>query len=125
MIDLLTVLEIHELLIAQFGGLMGIRDMGLLQSAIERPISGFGETIFYETPEEKATAIIESIVTNHPFLDGNKRTGYVLMRLFLRMSGKDIRATQTEKYDFVLRIASGQMDFQAILSWIKNHSVSL
>ena len=67
MIDLQEVFEIHQILIDEFGGSQGVRDMGLLQSALERPFGGFGTTEFYKTPEEKASAILESIVKNHPF----------------------------------------------------------
>lgn len=119
MIELQEVIEIHQVLIQKFGGLEGIRDEGLLKSAIERPFSGFGEIEFYPTPEEKAGAILESIVKNHPFIDGNKRTGYVMMRLVLMQFGKDIIATQDEKYSFVINVASSQIDFQKILAWIK------
>jgi death-on-curing protein len=119
MIDLQEVIEIHEVLIQAFGGGQGIRDEGLLKSAIERPFSGFGETEFYPKPEEKAAAIFESIVKNHPFIDGNKRTGYVLMRLILMQFGKDLSATQDEKYSFVIEVASGQIDFQDIVAWIE------
>ena len=121
MIDLQEVFEIHQVLIGEFGGSQGVRDIGLLKSALERPFSGFGTTEFYKTPEEKASAILESIVKNHPFIDGNKRTGYVLMRLILMQYGKDIIATQDEKYTFVMDVASGQANFTAILAWIQKH----
>lgn len=124
MIDLQEVLEIHQVLIQEFGGSQGVRDEGLLKSAIERPFSGFGETAFYPTPEEKASAILESIIKNHPFIDGNKRTGYVLMRLILMQFGKDIIATQDEKYSFVIEVASGQIEFQGIVAWIKNQTIN-
>lgn len=123
MIDLQDVFEIHQVLIQEFGGLQGVRDEGLLKSAIERPFGGFGETEFYPTPEEKAGAILESIVKNHPFTDGNKRTGYVLMRLTLMQFGKDIIATQDEKYSFVIEVASGQIDFQEIIAWIEKRAI--
>lgn len=119
MIDLAEVLAIHQVLIDEFGGSSGIRDQGLLQSAIDRPFSGIGETLFYPTPEERAGAILESIIKNHPFVDGNKRTGYVLMRLLLMQSGKDLSATQDEKYEFVIRVASGQLDFVQIVDYIR------
>jgi death-on-curing protein len=64
-------------------------------------------------------AIIEKIVSNHPFIDGNKRVGYVLMRLFLLEQGMDIKASQKQKYDFVIAIASGNHSFEEIVSWIK------
>jgi death-on-curing protein len=124
MIYLQEVLEIHQVLIQQFGGSQGVRDEGLLKSAIERPFSGFGEAEFYPTPEAKAGAILESIVKNHPFIDGNKRTGYVLMRLILMQFGKDITATQDEKYELVISVASGKIDFQEIVSWIENRATN-
>ena len=124
MIDIQEVFEIHQVLIQEFGGSQGVRDEGLLKSAIERPFSGFGETEFYPTPEEKAGAVLESIIKNHPFIDGNKRTGYVLMRLVLMQFGKDITATQDEKYSFVIDVASGQIEFPEILAWIQKRATS-
>jgi death-on-curing protein len=125
MIEYQEVLEIHQVLIREFGGSHGIRDENGLKSALERPFSGFGETEFYPTPEEKAGTILESIVKNHPFIDGNKRTGYILMRLVLMHFGKDFKATQNEKYDFVMAIASGQLDFHQIVTWIKQRVVEI
>lgn len=117
------VLEIHQTLLAAFGGAAGVRDEGLLQSALDRPFAGFGDSEFYQTPAEKAAAIIESIVKNHPFVDGNKRTGYVLMRLLLMHFGEDLQATQDEKYDFVIAIASGQLAFPEITAWIQKNLI--
>lgn len=121
MMPLSDVLEIHQTLIQAFGGASGVRDEGLLRAALERPFAGFGETAFYPTPTEKAAALVESIVKNHPFIDGNKRTGYVLMRLLLMQAGQDLTATQDEKYDFIIGIASGQTAFPEIVAWIKKH----
>ncbi len=123
MIHLNAVLEIHQLLIEEFGGKAGIRDLTVLESAIQRPFTGLAEQEFYPTPVEKAAAVLESIVTGHPFTDGNKRTGYVLMRLFLMENGKDIAATEEEKYQLVIAIASGQKQFQEIVDWIQAHLV--
>jgi len=123
MIQLQDVLSIHKILIDQFGGAQGIRDKAGIESAIARPYSTFDNQELYPTPEEKAAAIIESIVTNHPFMDGNKRTGYVMMRLLLLNAGKDIEASEEKKYDFVINIASGQMDFDSIKTWIKDHII--
>ncbi|AXI99827.1 death on curing protein [Cyclonatronum proteinivorum] len=123
MISYEEVLEIHQLLIQEFGGLPGIRDENGLQSALERPFSGFGGEEFYPTPEEKAAAVIESLLSNHPFLDGNKRTGYVLLRLILMSYGKDIQASQEEKYDFVISVASGNYAFKDVVKWIQQRVV--
>lgn len=120
MITYQEVFEIHQMLAESFGGATGVREEGLLQSAIERPFGGFGEAEFYQTPADKAAAIVESIVKNHPLVDGNKRTGYVLMRLLLLQAGQNLQATQDEKYDFVISIASGQIAFPEIVAWIKS-----
>ncbi len=125
MIKIEDVIEIHKILIERFGGTSGIRDINLLKSAIERPYSGFGNIEFYPSSFEKAGAIIESIIKNHPFIDGNKRVGYVLMRLLLMQKNYDIKATQDEKFNFVINIANGKMDIESIIYWIKNKSISI
>jgi len=74
---------------------------------------------------DKAAAILESIVKNHPFADGNKRTGYVLARLFLMNEHLDILANQEQKYCLVISIASGELNFEQIKKWLQDNSVSL
>ncbi len=125
MISKEQVVKIHQILIKRFGGIQGIRDLSMLESSIERPNSGIEDKEFYPTPEEKAAAIIESIVTNHPFNDGNKRTGYVLMRLTLLEYNLDIDASRSEKYKFVMEIASGNEDYNSILNWIRSRIVKI
>lgn len=95
----------------------------MLESALERPHSGVENEEFYPSPEQKAAAIIESIVKNHPFHDGNKRTGYVLMRLTSMQNNLDIKTTMIDKYKFVIEIASGELEYDRILDWIKNRIV--
>jgi death-on-curing protein len=125
MITKQEALRAHTEAIEKHGGLNGVRDINLLESALERPFGGFGDMEFYPSTEEKAAAIVESIVKNHPFLDGNKRTGYILMRVLLLQGGLDIHATQDEKYDFVIQIASGELEFEAIVAWIKARLISI
>ena len=112
------VLKIHKLLVDQFGGSHGVRDENSLNSAINRPFATYDQQELYPEPVDKAAVILESIVTNHPFIDGNKRTGYVLARLFLLKSGLDINATQEEKYEMVIAVSKGEWKFVQIRDWI-------
>lgn len=118
MIRIEEVEHIHNLLIEEFGGTKGIRDYGALEAAINRPFATFDQQELYPDPIDKAAAILESILINHPFIDGNKRTGYVLMRLLLLQSAQDIQAGQEEKYNFVISIATGELTFEGIKKWI-------
>lgn len=118
MIDLSEVEKIHSILIERHGGSSGIRDKALLESAINRPYATFANTELYPTPISKAAAILESILINHPFIDGNKRTGYVLARLILLENGLDITANQLEKYEFIIEISKGEMKYESIVKWL-------
>jgi death-on-curing protein len=80
MIDVDEVIRIHNILIEEFGGSKVIRDIKLLDSALNRPFQTFDKKDLYPSPVEKSAAIFESLITNHPFIDGNKRIAYVLMR---------------------------------------------
>ncbi|POY35747.1 type II toxin-antitoxin system death-on-curing family toxin [Solitalea longa] len=121
MISLNDVENIHNILIDRFGGSKGIRDIGALQSAISRPFATFDQQELYPTPIEKAAAILESIVINHPFIDGNKRTSYVLMRLILMENGMDVFASQDEKYEMVIAASTGKFRIEEIKHWINRH----
>jgi death-on-curing protein len=91
MISVNNVLTIHQLLVTSFGGSQGVRDRNLLESALARPLQTFDGKELHPTMIEKSTSLFESIITNHPFVDGNKRTGYVLMRLLLLKNGLDYK----------------------------------
>lgn len=121
MITLREVEGIHEILIEKFGGSKGIRDRGILESAINRPFQTFDQKELYPLPVDKAAAIFESIISNHPFIDGNKRTAYVLMRLILLEHKLDIYADQNEKYEFVISAAKGEIKFDRIREWLTSH----
>ena len=120
MITLKEVLAIHDILIERFGGARGVRDQAGLESAVNRPYQTFDGHELYPKPVDKAAAIFESIISNHPFIDGNKRTAYVLMRLLLREGALDIRASEDEKFDFVINAAQGQLKFDDIKAWINS-----
>ena len=112
---------IHNILIDKFGGSKGIRDIGLLESALARPFATFDNSDLYPNAIEKASAILESIVINHPFIDGNKRTAYTLMRLILLENGLDIEASQQSKYELVISASTGEFRFEEIKNWIQSH----
>ena len=118
MIDLQTTLLIHNILIEKFGGSKGIRDQGGLEAAIARPYATFDGQDLYPEAIDKAAAVFESIIINHPFLDGNKRTAYVLLRLTLLELEFDITATEDEKYDMTISASKGELNFDGIKLWL-------
>ena len=121
MIQIEEVEKIHDILVEKFGGAKGIRDRGTLESAIGRPFQTFDGKDLYPNPVDKAAAIFESIISNHPFVDGNKRTAYVLMRLILKENKLDINVGQNEKYEFVIKAAKGELTFDNIKDWIEKN----
>ncbi len=121
MISIGEAIKIQSILIERFGGTPGLRDKNLLESALLRPYHTFDKKELYTSPIEKAAALIESIINNHPFIEGNKRFGYVAMRLLLLESDSDIVASEADKYDFVLAIAKGELKFKEICHWIEKN----
>ena len=116
---------LHRILIDKFGGSHGIRDIAALESAIARPFQTFDGNDLYPSVLEKASSLIESFLVNHPFIDGNKRTGYTVLRLYLIQNEVDITASQKNKYEFVINIASGPLKYEGILSWPKTNTVKM
>jgi death on curing protein len=122
MISLTEVLYLHEQSILDFGGSNGVRDQGLLESAIDRPNATFAGEELYPTLYLKAAAILESIVKNHPFVDGNKRTGWASCAALMRFSGFKFTLTEEEAYDFVIRVASSHLELEDIALFIELNS---
>ena len=122
MISLKTVLRLHELSIIKYGGSQGIRDQGLMESAIARPYQTFGGEYLYPTIFEKAAAIAESLIINHPFLDGNKRTGFLAMLAVLETENFKINISNDEVYSFTIQISTGEIKFNQIVVWLKNNT---
>jgi death-on-curing protein len=120
MIDVKTALYIHDNLIDKFGGSRGIRDIGGLEAALNRPFATFDSIDLYPSPIDKAAALLESMVINHPFVDGNKRTAYVLMKLLLFKNGINIKANQGEKYLMVLSASKGEIRIDEIKLWLQS-----
>ena len=116
------VLYLYQQIIQQTGGTVGLRDEGLLESAVYRPRASFGGQDLYTDLFSKAAALGHSIILNHPFVDGNKRVGFEAMRLMLRLNGYDLHAALEVKFDFVMDIAKGKLTEQAIADWLTQHS---
>jgi death-on-curing protein len=113
------VLYLHDRILQQSGGLAGLRDENLLESAVYRPQVTFGGQELYPDLFSKAAALGHSLIQNHPFADGNKRTGFASMRLMLRLNGYDLRASQNMKFQFVINIATGKYSEQEIADWLQ------
>lgn len=118
-------ISLHNALIKEFGGNSGVRDEEHLVSAISRMNQMIDGNPVYDSVTKKACALLESIIINHPFIEGNARTGYVIYRHFMLSNGVDIVATEEEKNTFVLKIAKGVMSFDKVLAWTEERIVKL
>jgi death-on-curing protein len=117
------LLELHRLIIAQSGGASGVRDANALDSALAQPRMTFGGTDLYPTAVEKAAALGFSLVMNHPFVDGNKRTGHAAMETFLVLNGYEIAASDDEQERVVLDLAAGRLERAEFTEWLRAHLV--
>jgi death-on-curing protein len=115
------VIELHQRLLTQTGGASGIRDLGLLESALAQPKATFGGSDLHPTLVDKAAALGFALVANHAFVDGNKRVGHAAMEVFLLLNGHEIRASVDEQEEVMLKIATGTMDRSALALWLKDH----
>jgi len=118
MITEADILLLHELSIVDFGGAKETRDRELLRSAIARPFQTFDSSELYPTPIEKAAALSESIIINHPFIDGNKRTAMLAMLSLLNEYNLSLHSTPDSLYDLIIGMSTGQLKFDDIVSWL-------
>jgi death-on-curing protein len=117
------LLELHRRLVEQSGGSAGIRSVEALESALAQPHMTFSGQDLYPTTAEKATTLGFSLIKNHPFVDGNKRTGHAAMEVFLFLNGYEIDASVDEQEHIILRLAAGELDRQAFAEWLRSHVV--
>lgn len=123
-LTLVEVLELHRRVIEQSGGALGIRDIGLLESAIAQPQMTFGGEDLYPSLLEKAAALGFSIIMNHPFVDGNKRTGHAATETFLVLNGMEINTSVDEQERAMLAIASGKLGREAFVEWLQRNTTA-
>ncbi|MCI9670365.1 MAG: type II toxin-antitoxin system death-on-curing family toxin [Lawsonibacter sp.] len=115
------VLLLHRLIAEETGGSIGVRDEALLESALESAFAGFGDREFYPTKEEKGARLGYTLISNHAFVDGNKRIGMYVMLTFLEVNGIRLDCTNEEVASTGLALADGSMDYEALLRWIIAH----
>ena len=118
-LTLKEVLELHRRVIEQSGGFAGIRDIGMLESALAQPLMTFGGEELYPTIVEKASALGFSLIKNHPFIDGNKRIGHAAMETFLVLNGHEVNASVEEQEQVVLKVASGELGRDEFTGWLR------
>ncbi len=113
----IEVLAIHALVVDKFGGTDGVRDLGALEAAVFRPQTGY-----YEDSIAEAAALFESIVQNHPFLDGNKRTALAAADVHLRMNGLELAGDSMDHHRFIVGLMEdGDLDWRTIESWLRRN----
>ena len=115
------VLLLHQMLAQATGGSIGLRDEALLDAALENAFAGFGDVEFYPTKEEKAARLGYELISNHAFVDGNKRIGMYVMLTFLEVNGIRLECTNEDIVKAGLGVASGAMSVQDLLDWIQEH----
>ena len=115
------VLLLHQLIAQETGGEVGLRDQALLDAALAAAFAGVADREFYPSKEEKAAKLGFDLISNHAFLDGNKRIGMYVMLTFLEANGIGVEADNEEVASVGLAIASGTMPYEALLDWVRKH----
>lgn len=115
------VILLHQRLIETTGGSTGIRDEGMLESALSNPFQSFGDVELYPSIQAKAAQLCFGIVKNHSMIDGNKRLGTHVMLVFMALNGYELLYTQQELSNTILDLAAGKIGFETILQWIISH----
>ena len=115
------ILLLHAQLIEEFGGIDGVRDYNLLDSALETPFQSFAGEDLYPTIQAKAARLGYGLIKNHCMLDGNKRIGAHAMLVFLAINGIEMKYTQKELYETVLAVAASNLEYDELLQWVLEH----
>jgi death on curing protein len=123
-LELADVMQIHVNQIEHYGGATDVRDAGLLESAIEQPRASYGGTFLHSFPFEMAAAYLFHIVKNHPFVDGNKRTGTVAALVFIDLNGITVDAIPGELSDLTIAVATGTIGKKEIASFFESHKAT-
>ena len=117
------VLLLHKFIAQETGGSIGVRDEALLESALEAAFAGFGNKEFYPTKEEKGARLGYTLISNHAFVDGNKRIGMYVMLTFLEVNGIHMDCTNEEVTEMGLALADGSVGYEELLNWVIEHKI--
>jgi death-on-curing protein len=117
-------LVLHQRLIQRTGGSRGVRDLSLLESEIAPPQASFSNGDLYPDLWSKAAALMHSLIKNHPFVDGNKRTAITATGIFLELNGHTLTASNEEVVDFTVRVAMGETELEEMAAWLQAHSTA-
>lgn len=117
------ILLLHKLIAEETGGSIGVRDEALLESALEGAFAGFGDREFYPSKEEKGARLGYALISNHAFVDGNKRIGMYVMLTFLEVNGVRLECTNEEVASTGLAVADGTMGYEDLLEWVIKHKI--
>ncbi len=123
LLNISEILSIHSKLIMKTGGTDGVRDIGLLESAVYSAAGAFGDEEVYSAVEEKSARLCFAIISNHAFVDGNKRIGILIMLMTLKLNKIKIAYTQKELIDLGLSVAAGSIGYDEILKWILKRKI--
>lgn len=124
-LSIAQVLYIHDQMVKQFGGSFGVRDIGLIESAVARPRASFDNQDLYTNIFDKAAALLQSLLKNHPFVDGNKRTALTSAGLFLKMNGWELINNHEKEVEFGVNVDNKNLTLEEISTWLKNYSKGL
>ncbi|MCL2079730.1 MAG: type II toxin-antitoxin system death-on-curing family toxin [Oscillospiraceae bacterium] len=119
------ILLLHHEMIETHGGSSGIRDDGLLESALAAPFQAFGGKPLLLTVQQKAVRLGYGLIINHPFVDGNKRIGAHVMLTVLAMNGIELEYTQREFYELIIKIAASEASYEELLKWVIDHETEI
>jgi death-on-curing protein len=122
-LSLREILTLHERIAAGSGGGVGVRDLGLLESAIAQPRQSFDGADLHPSTIDKAAALGFSLISNHPFVDGNKRVGHAALEVFLILNGYELNASIDEQERVILAVAAGRLTREEFGRWVADHVI--
>lgn len=123
-LDVENVVLLHDIVLKQTGGLKGVRDINMLDCSLQNVYQTFDDQELYPTIEEKGARMCYALITNHPFVDGNKRIGILVMLSFFELNGVNLKYSDDDLIKIGVHVADGTMDYQTLLKWVVSSEIS-